>query len=70
MPKKKSTRMQFIPELQAKITDNLVNAQRLDAKLVQRAFERWHAGQEPETMVDRGCFGVFEEMQRRVEQQQ
>lgn len=56
-------RMQFIPELQTKIADNLEKHQGVGRHLVTRAFERWHAGQEPETPWDRGCFAVFEQVQ-------
>lgn len=60
-------RMQFISELQASITKQLVEQQGLSAPLVERAFQRWNDGKEPETPIDHGCFEVFRTIQKDVE---
>jgi hypothetical protein len=58
-------RMVFIPLLRATIVKNL-RVQGIDESAIVAALEQWDRGLEPRTPVERGCFAVFEQIERDV----
>jgi hypothetical protein len=60
-------RMKFIPELEEKIRANL-RTQGLEGGIIEDSLRKWRADEEPSTPWERGCFAVFAQVQKQVEQ--
>lgn len=59
-------RMKFIPELKDKIIDNL-RSQGLSGGIVDDSFRKWENDEEPSTPWEKGCFAVFAQVQKQIE---
>lgn len=59
-------RMKFIPEMKDMMVANLVKQGLTEAQII-RAFEVWEAGDSPRNPIQRGCFEVFETIQKQVD---
>jgi hypothetical protein len=55
-------RMVFIPELREQLLVSLA-AQGVHPGDVERALQQWNDGNEPRTLVERGCFDVFRKVE-------